>query len=300
MRIATGDSGLAVARKLAAAHVVASSDDFYQSLLADPSGTTLFPGTYTLPTGLSSTAALEALSDPANRVQLKIVVPEGFTAAQIYARAAKASGFPLNKFQEAAKTPEKLGVPKQAPNVEGWFFPATYTFEDGVDAPTILKAMVTRTQQALAEAGLDSASDKRKQEVLTLASIVQKESGSEADSPKVARVFANRLAKKMPLESDATVSYGASGSTVIPTKGEYASKNAYNTYRRTGLPAGPISNPGDISIAAALHPAKGTWLYFVTVNLESGRTVFSTTYTKHEVAVAEFRAWLKAHPSYAK
>jgi UPF0755 protein len=299
VRIATGDTGLTVARKLAKAHVVASSETFYELLLEDETAAAaLQPGTYTLRTRLTPEAALSALGDPANRVQLKLVVPEGFTAAQVYARAAKLTGLPVSAFTQAAKTPTKLGVPKTAPNVEGWLFPATYTFEPDASATDILDAMVQRTHQALDEAGLGDASSSRQQEVLTLASIVQKESGSTADDAKVARVFTNRLAKKMPLQSDATVSYGAAGSTVIPTKGEYASKNPYNTYLRQGLPAGPISNPGDAAIEAALHPAQGPWLYFVTVDLQSGRTVFSTTLKQHEAAVAEFRAWLKAHPSY--
>ena len=299
VRIVSGDTGLIIARKLAAAHVVATSNEFYQLLLIRPDAA-LAPGTYTLPTKLSPEAALSALNDPANRVQVKIVIPEGFTAAQIYTRAAKVAKLSVPQFEAAAKTPAKLGVPASAPNVEGWLFPATYTFEPGVDATTVLKAMVARTHQALLDAGLDSASASRQQQVLTLASIVQKESGSEADDAKVSRAFTNRITKKMPLQSDATVSYGAGGTTVVPTKAEYAVKNGYNTYNFAGLPAGPISNPGDAAIKAALHPAKGKWLYFVTVNLQTGRTVFSTTLAKHEVAVAEFRAWLKAHPSYAK
>lgn len=298
VRIATGDTGLEVARKLAAAHVVKTSADFYQSLLANPDEIVFYPGTYTLPTNLSDTAALKALADPANRVQLKLVVPEGFTAAQIYARAAKATGLSVSAFAQVAKEPAALGVPKSAPNVEGWLFPATYTFEPDVSAKAVLSAMVTRTKQALADADLADASAERQQEVLTLASIVQKESGSTADDPKVARVFANRLAKKMPLQSDATVSYGAHGSTVVPTSKEYASANPYNTYKRAGLPVGPISSPGDAAIAAALKPAPGPWLYFVTVNLQTGQTVFSTTLAQHEKAVAQFRAWLKAHPNY--
>ena len=135
--------------------------------------------------------------------------------------------------------------------------------------------------------------------VLTLAGLVQKE-GNGSDDAKVARVFLNRLAKKVPLQSDATVSYGAGGTTVVPTDREYASKNGYNTYRRKGLPIGPISNPGDVAIKAALHPAAGKWRYFVTVNLATGQTVFSTTEAQHEKAAAQFRAWLAKHPSYNK
>ena len=113
-------------------------------------------------------------------------------------------------------------------------------------------------------------------------------------------MFLNRIAQGMPLQSDATVSYGAGGTTVVPTKAQYASDNRYNTYKHTGLPVGPISNPGDVAIMAALHPAKGGWLFFVTVNLQTGETVFSNTLAEHDKAAAQFTRWLEAHPSYAK
>ncbi len=135
--------------------------------------------------------------------------------------------------------------------------------------------------------------------VLTLAGLVQKE-GNGADDAKVARVFLNRIAKGMPLQSDASVSYGAGGTTVVPTKAQYRDRNGYNTYLRKGLPVGPISSPGDQAIAAAVHPASGKWLFFVTVDLQSGETVFSDTLAEHDRAADQFQRWLKAHPSYAK
>ena len=94
--------------------------------------------------------------------------------------------------------------------------------------------------------------------------------------------------------------FGAGGTTVVPTTKQYASDNAYNTYKHKGLPVGPISNPGDAAIKAALHPAKGTWLFFVTVNLATGKTVFSNTLAEHDKAAAQFTRWLNAHPSYKK
>ena len=102
----------------------------------------------------------------------------------------------------------------------------------------------------------------------------------------------------MRLQSDATVSYGAGGTTVVPTKKQKADRNGYNTYLRDGLPVGPISNPGDAAIKAAISPAKGKWLYFVTVDLKTGETKFATTYAAHQKNADEFLAWLKAHPSY--
>jgi UPF0755 protein len=128
---------------------------------------------------------------------------------------------------------------------------------------------------------------------------VQKE-GNGPDDAKVARVFLNRIAQGMRLQSDATVSYGAGGTTVVPTAKEKAEKNGYNTYLRDGLPVGPISSPGDVAIKAAVSPATGKWLYFVTVNLATGETKFADTYPEHQKNADEFLRWLKAHPTYAK
>ena len=203
---------------------------------------------------------------------------------------------PLTELQAAAKDRAALGVPAAAPNLEGWLFPATYQFQPGTTAPRMLAEMAGRMRQALDAQHVAPADRLR---VLTLAGLVQKE-GNGPDDARVARVFLNRLAKKVPLQSDATVSYGAHGTTVVPTARQYAAKNGYNTYRRKGLPIGPISNPGDVAIRAALHPAAGRWLYFVTVDLSTGRTVFSTTEAQHEKAAAQFRAWLAKHPSYKK
>jgi UPF0755 protein len=102
----------------------------------------------------------------------------------------------------------------------------------------------------------------------------------------------------MHLQSDATVSYGVNGTTVSTTDAERANDNPYNTYLYPGLPVGPISAPGSVAIDAALHPVSGKWLYFCTINLETGETVFSDTWSQHERAVAQWQAWMKDHPEY--
>jgi UPF0755 protein len=134
--------------------------------------------------------------------------------------------------------------------------------------------------------------------VLTLASIIQKEAAIAEDFYKVSRVFTNRLDIGMHLQSDATVSYGTGGTTVTTTDAERSDPNGYNTYRYPGLPIGPISAPGSRAIDAALNPSKGSWLYFCAVNLKTGETVFSTTYAEHQIAVAQWQAWMRANPGW--
>jgi UPF0755 protein len=294
--IQRGALGSDVAATLAEAGVTKTESAFYELLLRTKPEPALQPGTYRLAHHMSAAAALRALQDPAHLVVASVTLPEGSTVAQILVATAKSTGASLDELKAAAKDYRSLGVPAAAPSLEGYLFPATYRFPPGTSPKAMLRAMVKRMYVALDAAGVPAA-DRHK--VLTLAGLVQKE-GNGRDDAKVARVFLNRIKKGMRLESDATVSYGAGGSTVVPTKKQYAAKNGYNTYLRKGLPIGPISNPGDLAIRAATHPAAGSWLFFVTVNLATGETVFTTTDKQHEKAAAQFQRWLHAHPSYGK
>jgi UPF0755 protein len=296
VRILPGQNGGDIADTLAARHVTKSRAAFYNLLIGMASEPTLEPGTYALKSHMSAKAALTALQEPKNRVESTVAIPEGTTAAGVLRITAASTGKPLAELQALAKDYSSLGVPRSAPNIEGWLFPATYTFQPGVTSRVMLQTMVDRAKKALDDAGVPTS---QRQKVLTMAGLVQKE-GNGPDDAKVTRVFLNRIAKGMLLQSDATVSYGAGGTTVVPTKKQYADDNPYNTYLHTGLPAGPISNPGDAAIKAALHPAKGSWIFFVTVNLQTGETVFSDTLAEHDKAAAQFTRWLNAHPSYKK
>jgi UPF0755 protein len=132
-----------------------------------------------------------------------------------------------------------------------------------------------------------------------VASLIEREAGSAEDSYKVSRVIRNRLDPNLfesgLLQFDSTVHYGiGDDSTVETSDAERAdASNEYNTYVHPGLPPGPIGNPGDIAIDAALNPADGPWLYFVTVNLETGETVFSATLEEHDAAVQRFLQYLE-------
>ena len=136
-----------------------------------------------------------------------------------------------------------------------------------------------------------------------MASLIQREAGPvKEDYYKVARVFYNRLNPELwesgLLQSDATVTYRTGNTNVATTTDAERddASNPYNTYVHPGLPVGPISNPGDLAIDAALHPADGPWLYFVTWNQDTRETIFSATLSEHEVAVAKWLQWMKDHP----
>ena len=294
--ISAGDIGEDIAQSLADAGVTMTASAFYDLLLTQDPPATFQPGSYSLQHEMSAAAALAALTDPANRVVSSVTIPEGSSLKQTLARLSKSTGIPLSDFKKAAKKYTDLGVPKAAPSLEGFLFPATYDFDPDITATQVLQKLVDRMDQALDEAGVKKGD---RLEVLTLASIVQKEGGSTKDFGKVARVFTNRLDDGMALQSDATVSYGTGNTSILTTKAERAdASNKYNTYANLGLPVGPIAAPGDDAIDAALHPAKGDWLYFVLVNGETGETKFSKTFAEHEEGVAEFQAWYAAHPDW--
>ncbi len=290
--IQSGDIGSSVAKTLEQAGVTKTFDAFYKLLLKNPS-VTFEPGSYQLQKQMSAASALAALKDPKNRVVHVAVIKEGVSAQSAYAQLSAATNIPVAEFQAAAKNYVALGVPAEAPSIEGFLFPATYTFNPGVTATQVLQQLVSTMISHLDKAGVAPADRFR---VVTLASIVQRESGpSVADMHKIARVFQNRLDQGMRLQSDATVAYGTGHvERVTTTAAERAdASNKYNTYANNGLPIGPIGLPGDDAIDSALHPTVGPWLFFVAVNLKTGETVFSTTAAEHAAAVKQWQAWCR-------
>lgn len=290
--IESGDIGADVATKLEQAGVTKSFDAFYALLLADDS-ITFEPGNYRLQKEMSASSALAALRDPANKLINQVTIPEGVRASSALELIASATEIPLEELQAQAADFAQFGVPANAPSIEGWLFPATYQFDPGVTAHDAVKMLVDKMIATLDAAGVAPGDRFR---VLTMASIVQRESGPNLeDMPKIARVFQNRLDRGMNLQSDATVHYGVSDTSSVWTSPEERAdaSNPYNTYANPGLPIGPIGLPGADAINAAVHPADGTWLYFVTVNLKTGETVFSNTLGEHEKAAQQLYSWCK-------
>ena len=206
---------------------------------------------------------------------------------------SEGTGIPLSDFETAAIDPTIYGVPPEAPSLEGYLFPARYTFEPGADASGVLQTLVNRTFESLDAAGV---LPEERHRALTMAALIQREAGSNPDDfYKVSRVFANRLDAGWNLQSDATVAYGAdTTNTVWTTVEDRADKsNLYNTYANPGLPVGPIAAAGDLAIDAALHPVDGPWFFFVPINLETGETVFSVTQAEHERAVKQLVEWCR-------
>lgn len=292
--VRSGESGCSgINTNLQRLGVVKDSSVFCQTVLNQPDEPVFQVGTFRLAERMSSQAALDALLDPENTVEMKAVIIEGWSAQQAFETLSAVSGLPLADFTEASKNYVAMGVPEQAPSIEGFLFPATYILEPDQTAEQILQIMVDRMIQALDE---HEVPVEDRFEIVTMASIIQREARIKDDFYKVSRVFGNRLEIGMRLESDATVSYGTGRTDSVWTQPDERNdrENKYSTYAHDGLPIGPIGLPGDLAIDAAMNPAEGPWLYFVPINLETGETVYSETFAEHKKAAAQLGEWCEA------
>lgn len=292
--ISEGDNGQAISQSLYKAGVTKTPEAFYNMLIDSGENPPFYPGLYTLQLKMTSAAALKALQDPEKKSEHAVLLREGLTVKASLETISESLAIPLEDLTAAVADPSAYGV--NATNLEGWLFPALYTFDPGVTATDVISRLVQRTLTSLDEEGV---APEDRQKVLTIASIIQREARLPDDFFKVSRVIQNRLDVGQKLEMDSTAQYGYGESrngSVFSSGAALTDDNPYNTYVITGLPAGPIANPGDVAIDAALRPVDGDWLYFVTVNLNTGETVFNVTYEDHLKSVEDLRAWCSANP----
>ena len=293
VKVEQGDTGAAIAKTLVEADVVKSSKAYIEAAKANPKSAAIQPGAYRLKKQMSAAEAVAILVDPKNRITSSVTIREGLWAKEVYAELSKQTGTPVAEYTAAAKDGAALGLPAAAKgNVEGYLFPASYSFDPGTSAKDQLAQLVGQSVKRLNALGVP---EDKMEHVVTVASLVEAEARHPEDRPKVARVIENRLAKNMPLQLDSTVNYAVGKHGITTTDADRQSKNPYNTYGHPGLPPGPIGNPGESAIKAAAEPAQGPWLFFVTVNPETGETKFAATYAEHQKYVAEFQGWCQAH-----
>jgi len=226
-----------------------------------------------------------------------VTIPEGETMFDIAGQLEAKSVTTREGFLAAARSPGLVAdLAPGASSLEGFLFPATYQFPRHQPGQKIAEAMVRRFREAWTESLAKLPEDRKPTaafgplQAVTLASLVEKETGVPEERPLVASVFRNRLRKNIALDCDPTVIYG------LMLAGRYNGQllladlrvdSPYNTYRRRGLPPGPIANPGEASLRAALDPAAGDWLYFVATG--DGGHAFSKTLAEHNKNVARYR-----------
>ncbi|PYC76355.1 endolytic transglycosylase MltG [Streptomyces tateyamensis] len=293
-----GASLTRIGQILQRSQVVASVKAFTDAAAGAGLADRIQPGTYALHRRMSAGAALAVLGDPANANAL--TVPEGWRALQVYAAVDQRLALPAGTTQRAAEQhATELGLPDYAAgNPEGLLFPATYSVTGETTPLSLLQQMVHHGAGEFTTAGLDEGSGRlTAYQVLVVASLVQGESDNPEDMAKVARVVYNRLAKQLPLQLDSTINYALGRTTLHTSVTDTQLDSPYNTYRAPGLPPTPIDNPGHDALAAALNPAPGDWLYFVTVR--PGDTRFTDSEEQHRKNVDEFNAYQAQHGSPA-
>jgi UPF0755 protein len=275
--VSSGENGSSIAADLERNGVILKSSSFIKLAMSDPRSLSISPGLHTIDSHITSKQALTQLLDPSRNSGL-IRVIEGSTLADILStfKANEISGPTGN-----LSIPSEFGAHQ---SVEGFLFPATYSFAQGTTRNQALQEMIKNFFNRISSTSILSGYGKYSPyQILTIASLIQIEADA-ADYGKAAKVIYNRLKINMPLQLNSTVQYALNtrGRIALSAK-QTRIASPFNTYLNTGLPPTPISNPGLEAINAALHPVAGDWLYFITIKPHD------TRFTK---SFEEFQSWV--------
>lgn len=305
VKVEDGQTLTEIGRTLKEVGVVASVDAWLDASAKEPEAKKIGPGLYDMRKEMSAAAAVDRMIDPQARLTDKLLLREGLRFTESIETISAATGISKNKLV-AASEGGKIGLPRYAEdNAEGFLFPATYELEKGESATEILTRLVDRWEAAATSLNLEAEAKENgvtAYEAMIIASLVQAE-GRPEDFDKVARVIYNRLDPETwggtygLLQLDATINYALGKSEINLTTEELQNTDSpFNTYTNPGLPPTPINSPGEAAIEAALNPADGDWLYYVTVNPDSGETKFTNNYDEFLGYKAELSEWLAANP----
>lgn len=282
-----GTTTRGMATELERAGVIGSRWDFWLARLLNR-GRTLEAGEYAF-------SKAEPALDVVRRIErgdifyFELLVPEGKNMFDIASQVEQLGVFQGDAFLKAARDPALIrDLDPQAPSLEGYLFPSAYRLNHRTTPAQLCRMMTDRFRSAWR--GLNS--DANLHQIVTLASLVEKEGKLEEERPLIAAVFTNRLRIGMKLDCDPTTIYAAEllgvyRGTIF--RSDLDRDDPYNTYRHSGLPPGPIANPGVPSLKAALHPAESDALYFVKRPDDSGGHEFSTSLAAHTHAVEKYR-----------
>lgn len=265
--------------------------EWFFTLLARVTGQDrkIMPGEYEIHAGMRPTEILSRMVE--GRVYYhSVTIPEGYTVAQIADLLAEKNLTDTTEFLRLTSDAELIhSLELDVPTLEGYLFPDTYFFTRPTPPETIIRTLVHHLKETFSPELQERAAeiDMTMREVLTLASVIEKETGLSKERPLVSGVFHNRLRRNIPLQSDPTVIYALEGFDGDLRKRDLVVNSPYNTYRVLGLPPGPIANPGEASIRAALFPTPTDFVYFVSRN--DGSHQFSSTLAEHNQAVEKYQ-----------
>ncbi len=300
--IASGTTLSQIADILVQHDVIKTAKAFDREAAANADSKNIQAGRYKLKTQLPAKLALAMLLDKKNIERDYMTLAEGQRMDQSVAQLAKSTKLPAEDFEALLKKWKKLGLPKWAKkSAEGFIYPDTYEVPQAPKASTMLKMTTDAFKKKIKEIDFEKKAGELKvdpYDAVIVASIIEKEVFREEDRPKVARVIYNRLKIGRELGMDSTSIYASWREGLEQTN--YNLDSPYNTRVNKGLPPTPINSPGKAALEAAVNPAKGTWIYFVTVDLETGETEFGTTEAEFEASRAKYKAWCAADPERAK
>ena len=249
------------------------------------------PGNLTIEDGMSYGDILKQLITP-NRAATTVVIPEGYEVKQIAETLCEAGLADWNRFYDALNNDTYdyrflEGLPQRENKLEGYLFPATYEISEGMTEHEIIDLMLRAFDNQFKDEYYDRAAQMNmtSDQIVTMASIIERETDSDTERAKVAGVFYNRINSGMKLQSCATVQYVLGERKPVLSIADTQTDSPYNTYIYPGLPVGPISNPGIACIEAALYPEETDAYYFVCG--QDGQHIFSNTYEEHLAAMQE-------------
>ncbi len=277
-----GEPTIQIADDLARLGVIADARQFRRQAEQRGVDADLKPGTYQVTTGTDVDALLDLLAR--GPVTSQLVIPEGWTVRQTADRMATAGHFPRSAVARALADPT-LDVPyrpKGIKTLEGLLFPSTYPVSPDQTPQDVVQAMLDQLFTVVSRHDLAAAPRHLSAyDLLKVASMIEREARVPGDRPKIAAVIYNRLAKRVPLQIDATVQYALGQPKARLRTADTRIRSPYNTYLRAGLPPTPICSPGEASIVAALRPAAGNWLYYVVVSA-AGRHAFTADFRQFQ------------------
>jgi UPF0755 protein len=284
IEVANGETGSEIARKLEAAGVVKSSLAFFRVAVADERSSRIAPGEHLIERSIPAKEALEQLLDP-KRIPNLIIVRDGTRISEV---VESLIDFGLSEV-DVARAMKSAAPPEifKTRSIEGFLYPAQYSFNKDIDAKRVIAAMLEKFEWATKNIEWSNSSELSPFEILTVASLVETE-GTPDVFGKVSRVIYNRLEKRMPLQFDSTVHYALNRRGEIRVSLEDIKvRSKYNTFIYPGLPPGPIGSPTVSAIKAALQPEAGDWIYFVTVKPNDTR--FTSSYDQFLEWKAEYK-----------
>ncbi len=287
--IPNGSSFLKLTEILHDAGMIKSRVLFYGLAISRQALSSIRAGEYEFNTSMTPSAVISKLL----RGEIKtyrVTIPEDYSLKEIAARLMEYKLIDEESFFELAEDKEFLeSVGIRASSVEGYLFPETYYFDRSMSTRQIMRIMVNQFWKKVTPAMLDRAAQMgfSVQQYITLASIIGKESGNNDEKPQISAVFHNRLKKNMRLQSDPTAVYDLDNFAGSVKRSHLKRNSPYNTYIITGLPPGPIANPGLDSLKATIYPARVNYLYFVLQN--DGSHFFSSSLEIHNQAVSRYR-----------